>query len=144
MHNAVMTSHTNTEWSALLALKTAVSHSHLRRPFDSRLTHDVMTYPIWRAFSFLSFLCRTTTAMAASAADPASDRIFKGYIADPHDFPWMVKLKVGIFRGGEKCLLGIWGWGGQKKWLRKRDQQHSCSILPVFPDALHARLCLLF
>ena len=36
--------------------------------------------------------------MAASAADPASDRIFKGYIADPHDFPWMVKLKVGTFK----------------------------------------------
>ena len=34
--------------------------------------------------------------MAASAADPASDRIFKGYIADPHDFPWMVKLKVRV------------------------------------------------
>lgn len=34
--------------------------------------------------------------MAASSADPASDRIFKGYIADPHDFPWMVKLKVGL------------------------------------------------
>ena len=32
--------------------------------------------------------------MSASAADPASDRIFKGYVADPHDFPWMVKLKV--------------------------------------------------
>ena len=43
--------------------------------------------------------------MAASAADPASDRIFKGYIADPHDFPWMVKLKVGTFE---------WGWGREK------------------------------
>ena len=42
--------------------------------------------------------------MAASAADPASDRIFKGYIADPHDFPWMVKLKVrqkSCGKGGE-------------------------------------------
>ena len=49
--------------------------------------------------------------MAASAADPASDRIFKGYIADPHDFPWMVKLKVGIFRGGREVFIGDMGMG---------------------------------
>ena len=55
--------------------------------------------------------------MAASAADPASDRIFKGYIADPHDFPWMVKLKVGAFLSAGKAgfIGGERGRGGQNR-----------------------------
>ena len=29
--------------------------------------------------------------------DVAQDRIFKGWFLSPHEFPWMVKLKVSNF-----------------------------------------------
>ena len=44
------------------------------------------------------------------------DRIFKGWFLSPHEFPWMVKLKVRVFKNYVGTLLFLFLYESDQKF----------------------------
>ena len=47
-----------------------------------------------RTVSEVAFLATAFLAFFGKTSGDEIDRIFKGWFLSPHEFPWMVKLKV--------------------------------------------------